>query len=121
YEAAGIAYIGEVGEEAHALDELDAGFEAALDAEGEDGARPFRQVFLRELVIRAGFEPGVGNPGDALVAGEKLGDLLRILDVAVHPDVQAFDPGQGEEGVHRRERRTEIPERHRAGLGGKGE
>ena len=63
-QAAGVADIGEMREQAHALDQLDPGLEAALDAEGEHRARAFRQVFLRQLVIGAVLEPGVGNPGD---------------------------------------------------------
>ena len=44
-----------------------------------------------------------------------------LATVALHADVQRLDAGDGEEGVHRRHRRAEIAQRHRARLGGEGE
>ena len=52
-QASRVADIRQMREQAHAFDQLDAGLEAAFDAEGENGARAFRQVFPRELVIGA--------------------------------------------------------------------
>ena len=49
-----------------ALDELQSvikdfpGLEPALDPEGERGARAFRQILLRELVMGAGLQARVG-------------------------------------------------------------
>ena len=77
-EAAGVADIGEVREELHAFDELDAGLIAALDAKGEDRTRTLWQVFAREVVVRAVREPGIGDPGDAWVDREELGDLREF-------------------------------------------
>jgi hypothetical protein len=56
-QAAGITDIGEVREQLHAFDQFDTGFEAALDAKGEDRAGAARQVFPGEVVERAVFSP----------------------------------------------------------------
>ena len=120
-QAARVADIGQMREQPHALDQLDAGLVAALDAEGEHRARAFRQILLRELVIRAVLEAGVGNPGDLRVPAQKFGDLERILDMPLHPHVQGLDAGDRQERVHRRERRAEIAQGHRPRLHGEGE
>ena len=39
---------------------------------------------------------------------QKLRDLQRILDMPLHPHMQGLDAGDGEERVHRRERRAEV-------------
>jgi len=43
---AGVADIGEMREQLHVRHQLDAGVVAALEAEGEDGARAFGTYFL---------------------------------------------------------------------------
>src|SRR5262249_57430392 len=50
-ERARIADIGEMGEQPHVRDELDARVVAALEPEGEDGTRALGHVFLREIVV----------------------------------------------------------------------
>src|SRR6516164_620402 len=83
-QAAGVADIGEVREQVHALDQLDPGFVAAFDAESKDRTGTFWQVFSGELVERALLQPGIGDPGDARVVGKELGDTEGILDMAIH-------------------------------------
>src|SRR5271166_4905493 len=94
YQAAGVADIGEVREQAHALDQLDPGFVAALDAESEDRTGAFWQVFAGEVVKRALLQPSVGNPSDARMIDEELGDPEGIGDMAVHAQMQGLDAGQ---------------------------
>ena len=50
----GVAHVGQVREQLDAVDEAAAGLEAALDAEGEDGAGAFGQVLAGQLVGTGG-------------------------------------------------------------------
>src|SRR5258708_31887285 len=93
YQAAGVADIGEVRKQPHALDELYTGFVTALHTEGEDRARTFRKIFSRERIEWAGLQPGIRDPGDARMAGKELRDLLGIGDVPLHAHVQALNAG----------------------------
>src|ERR1700733_309000 len=120
-QASRIADIRQMREQAHALDQPDTGLEPTFDAKSENGARAFRQILLRELVIGAVLEARVGHPGDLWVLAQKFGDLPRVLDMPPHPHMQRLDAGDGEECVHRRKRRTEIAQGHRTGLHGEGE
>src|SRR6516164_5883257 len=119
-QAARVADIGEVREQAHALDQLDAGFVAASDAESEDCAGTFWQVFAAEVVKRALLEPSIGNPSDARMIDEELGDPKGIDDMAVHAQMQGLDTGQSQKRVHRRQGRAKIAQCHGARLGGEG-
>src|SRR5271165_2155085 len=66
-QAARVADVGEMREQPHVLDQPDAGVIPAPDAEREHGASPFRQIFLREVIIGALPEAGVGHPRDLRV------------------------------------------------------
>src|SRR5271169_6479515 len=98
-QTAGVADIGEMREQAHALDQLDPGFVAALDAESEDRAGTFWQVFAGEVVKRALLQPSVGNPIDARMIDDDLGDPEGIPDLAVHAQMQGLDAGQRQKRV----------------------
>ena len=108
-QAAGIADIGEVREQLDVFDQLYAGFVTALDPEREDRPGASRQVFAGQAVKWAMLEPRIGNPANPRVLGKKFSHFLGILDMAVHPQRQGLDPGNGQERVHRRQRRPEIP------------
>src|SRR5215472_5905196 len=108
-------------EEVHALDQLDPCFVAALDAESEHRSRTLWQVFSGELVKWALLQSGVGDPGHARVVGEKFGDLQRIIDMAVHAQMQGLDAGQSQKCIQRRQGQAEIATRERARIGGKNE
>ena len=79
-QALGVPDVGEVREKLDAVDELLAGLEPPLDAEADDGARPFRKVLLRAACDRdvAG-KPRVVDPGDQRVLVQPLRDLLGVL------------------------------------------
>src|SRR5262249_42273298 len=113
-----VADIGEVRPELAALDDFDAGLVATLDAEGEDRAGPAREIFPRQRMKGARFETGIPDPGHLAMAIEKLGDLLRIGDMTLHPQGQRLDTRQNHESVERRERGTKVAERHGARLHG---
>ena len=51
-QAAGVADIGEMAEQLHAVDQLHAGLIAALEAEGEHAPAPLGQYFLCRRVAR---------------------------------------------------------------------
>ena len=67
-----VADIGEMREQLHVRDELDAGVVAALEAEGEHRARALRHVFLGEGVVAVAGEARIAHPGD-------LGMLRRAI------------------------------------------
>ena len=58
-QAAGVADIGEMAEQRHAVDQLDAGFIAALQAKGEHAARALGAIFLGRC--SSGRPPGPDN------------------------------------------------------------
>src|SRR5215468_8476395 len=103
-----VAEIGEVREQLDALHQLDAGFVAALQAEGEQRSRALRQVFLCKPPIGAGSQPRVGNPRHRGMLLQEFGHLLRVLDVPLHAERQRLDPHDREEGVHRRKSGAEV-------------
>ena len=55
---AGVADIGEMREQFHVGNELDAGVIAALETEGEDRAGAIRAVFLGEVVVAVARQSG---------------------------------------------------------------
>lgn len=118
---AGVADVGEVREEIDGLDDLHARLVAALDADGEDRAGALRQVFLRQRAILVRGQPGIGDPGNLRMAVEILGDLLRVLDVALHAERQGLAAEDGEVGVHRRHGRPEVAEPDGVAIDGVGE
>ena len=76
-ERARIADVGEVREQAEALDERLARLEAALDAERDEAAVAAGEDSARDLVRRARVEAGVRDPRDAVAALEVAGDVTR--------------------------------------------
>ena len=105
----------------HALNELDAGLVAALDAEREHRAGAERQILLRQRAERTGCQPRVGNPGDARMSGKEFRHCVRVGDVPLHAEGKRFDAHERQVRVHRRERGAEIAQRDGARLGGEGE
>jgi hypothetical protein len=111
-QAAHVADIGQVREKMERLDEALAIFTHlrafALEAEGENGARSLRQIFLRERVIGMAGQAGVGNPGDVFVLLQVAGDLLRVADVAIHAQRKRFQPLNEQERIHGRDAGADI-------------
>ena len=88
-------------EQLDALHHRDTGVEAALQAEGEDGTRALGHVFAGQLMVRAGRQARIVDPGDGWVALQEFRDFHRIGAVAFHAERQRLDAGDGQEGVHR--------------------
>ncbi len=70
-QALGIADIGHMAEEPQLVDEALAGLPPALDAEGENGARPLGQVFPRPFMTGMIRQSGIADPIDLFVLEEK--------------------------------------------------
>ena len=63
---------------------------AAFDAERNNAAGPFRQVFLRALMVFVPGKPAIADPGRIFIFRKEFRDSLGIFTVAGHPDMQAF-------------------------------
>lgn len=86
----------------------------ALEAEGENRACAFGRVCLEPLVVLVAFKPGIGNPGDLLVALQMPRDGKRILAMALHAQRQGFDARQHQKRIERRKRRADVAQRKNA-------
>ena len=114
------ACIGDVGLDGGDLQVLHEFFgrgSAALDAEADDAAGAVGQIFLREVVVLIAFQTRVGDPADALVGGERLGDGQTVFAVALHAHVQALETEVQEKRALRRLDGTEVTHELRGGLG----
>ena len=97
----GVADIGQMRNQFQCLDEFAAGLGSAFDPEPDDRTGLPAEIFVGQGLIRASRQSGVIHPIDPVVSREELGDLLRVLAVARHPQVQRFQPLQKEERVKR--------------------
>ena len=87
------------------------------DLEGEDPAHAARILPLRELISRVRGQPRIVDRRDLGVGGQELGDLLRVLAVALHAQGQGLQAAVGQVRVARG---GHVPEGHLQldGLGG---
>src|SRR5665648_62145 len=90
------------------VDERLAGLCATLDLEGEHRTGPLRCVLLGVGVPPAGRQPRVVHADDVVARLEPLGHPLGVCDVALDAQGQGLDPQGDQEGVERRDRRTEV-------------
>ena len=90
-QAAHVADVGEMAEQADPVDERATGVNPALQFEGEHGSHPLRGVLFRQCVPGAGRQAGVVDGRDVIVAVEPLRDRLGVLDVALDPKAQRLD------------------------------
>ena len=97
HQALGVAHVGEVREQLQGVDELPAGFEAALDPEREDSPLALGQVLLRHRIVRAGREIGVVHPSDQWVRFEMLREGEGVGTVQVHAQGQGLQGPAGTE------------------------
>src|SRR5690349_286130 len=103
-----VAHVREVRGELHRVDELLAGLEAALDAEGEHAAEAVPEVLARALVVRVLLEAGVVHPRHLRVALEPARQREGVVDVALPAQGERLEALQELEGVERRQRRPEV-------------
>ena len=115
-----IADIGEVREQLHVGDELDAGVVAALQAEREDRAGAVRAIFLGEVVIAVAGEPRIADPGHARMRRDPFRDRQRIVAVPLHAQRQRLDAVEEEKRIERRQSRADVAQRQHAAGDGKG-
>src|SRR5690606_21055481 len=116
-----IADIGEVREQFEGLDKLDAGLVATLQAESEDRACTLGRIFLLQGMVLVVREARIGYPGNLRVLFQPCRDGRCIVAVTLHPERQGFKPREDEEGVERRNRRTQVAQAKYACCDGEGE
>lgn len=80
----------------------------AADGEREHGARASAEALLCDPVIRAVRESGVVDALHGGMPRQPPRDLLRVGEVPIHPQRQRLHALLEEEGMHRRQRRTEV-------------
>ena len=91
HQALGIADIGQVREELQRIDEAASGFQAALDAEGQNAPGAERQIALRQRVIAAGGQSGIVHPGHVIGLLQKLRHGQRVARVRFHAQLQRLE------------------------------
>ena len=96
-ERLGVADIDQPLEQFERVVERLAGFEPAVDAEGQQRAGAAAEIFLRQSVIRVVGEAGVIDPGDARIVAQKFGDAARILDMTLDAQRHRLDALQQQE------------------------
>ena len=102
HQGLGVAHVGELRRQAEGVDELGAGAEAALDAEGEHRAvAVLAEVFVCLAVEGMVAEAGVVDPGHHGVRLEVPGERHRVPAVALHAEGKGLE---AEEEVERTER-----------------
>ena len=102
HQSLGVADVGELRRQAEGVDELGAGAEATLDAEGEHRAvAVLAEVFVRLAVEGVVAETRVVDPGHHGVRLEVPGERHRVPAVALHAEAERL---QAEEEVERSER-----------------
>ena len=115
-QAPDVADVGQVAEQLESLDEAAAGLDAALDAEGQDGAAALGEVALLPLVPRARLEARVGHPAHLVPALEPLRHLGGVVHVALHAQAQRLQPLEEQERVERGDGRPGVAQVLQAGL-----
>ncbi len=117
HQAAHVADVGDVAVQFGALDELLAGFEAALDLERQHrSVTPAAAELGGPLVPRARCETRVVDGFDLIVSVEVLGHLLRVGEVTLHAQAQRLEALQDQERVERRDRKAEVAQHLHASL-----
>ena len=74
----GIADIGQMRKQLHVVDELLARLDSPLDAETDDCACPFRQIFLRPVIVWMARQARLVDPGDQRMLLQPFGNLLAF-------------------------------------------
>src|SRR3954469_10235577 len=92
-----IANIGQQAEQLHRVDECLSCLVPALDTEREQRSRTFRQILLRELVIRTGRQPGIVHPLDRGMLAQMLGNSQRVFGMLLQAQVQRLNSLEKEE------------------------
>ena len=56
-------------------------------------------LFLRQFVLRMGFQPRIIHLTHFRMLAQKPGNLQRVFTMPLHPDVQRFDPAKHQKGL----------------------
>lgn len=118
-EGLGVTDVGQVRGDLDAVDEGVAGFEAALDAKGEDGTESV-EVLFGELVAGVVGETGVADPSDFGALLEPLSELESVLAVARGAEGEGLETLKLEPSVEGAVADTEITEDFDTETDGKG-
>jgi hypothetical protein len=97
-----ISHIGKVRDQLEVVDNLRPSLLAALDTEAQNASEASGEVLLRELVALVRGKTRVRNPRDVLVLLQPLGQLERILGMALAAQREGLHAEQqllGGEGV----------------------
>src|SRR4030042_6802657 len=109
-EGLAVADICKVAGELDGVNEFYAGLFAAFDAEADDCAAAFSQVFLGQSVVGVRGQARVVDPGNLGLFFEPFGERKGVLAVPGHTQVYGFEALKKEKGVERRNTGAHIAE-----------
>ena len=112
----GIADIRQQAEELERVNKLLAGVVAATNAKGDDGTGTIREIFFCERVVLAAGQARIVDPFDAGMFFQHFGDGEGVFRMALHAQVEGFNPLQNEKRVERRKAGTGVAQALYAGL-----
>src|SRR5687768_12103713 len=91
-QAARVADIGDMVEEAQRVDKLPPGIATAFQLEADQSTEIALKITLRALPLYAALHRGMDDLSDASALGEIFSDLHRIRAVTLHPEGEGFHP-----------------------------
>src|SRR4029079_4196999 len=95
-------------------DEFHASVVSTLQPESEDRSRALRRIFFCELVILVAGQPRIAEPGDLRSPRQPFCYGERSVAMPLPARSHSLDAGDPQEGVERRQRRTEIAQSEHA-------
>ena len=103
HQALGVPDVGQMAEQLQIFDEFHGCNLPPPDTEAHQRTLSFGKVLVYQAVGRRRFQAGVADPGDAVVPFQVAGHGHSVFRVALHSQVQGFQPLQehpGVEGAH---------------------
>ena len=105
---AGIGHVGDDADEVEVVHELDGILARALQTKSNYAAGAVGHVLLCQGMVLVGGQTGVVHPRNLGVAFQPFGDVLGILAVAWHTQVEGLQPEVEQESILRRGNGTEV-------------
>lgn len=117
----GITDVRQKAEDLELVDELEGRLVAALDSEADDGSVEATVVVLAcRRMVAVARKTRIVDPTDVGVVVEELGDLLRVLGMALDADMEGFQALKEHPRVERRDGGTGVAETLDAGFQAEG-
>ena len=104
----GVSEIGQMGEQAERVDELDSRLQSAFDAETENGPEPVLHIFLGQRVGGVARQAGIIHPIHRGVRLEELGHLQGVIAMPLNPQREGFNALQNQESVEGTQGRADV-------------